>query len=156
MTSLETILHHDSWVPYNDSFFHSRLVLAYPKNKIFTVQLLTRVTSSDVYKKYPSAELFDLNLLKDVDWDQGVIVLDHDLRVVMAPDPVLKLIQLDRRLHYAEAARSIFGPFRISPVELFRSQWIWLAVIIIGWCVTTFWLDAIRRRPYRLVVQSKM
>lgn len=156
MTSLEDVLLDDPWVPYNDSFFHSRLVLTYPKNKIFTTQLLHRVLSLPVYQTYPSAQVFDVLSLNSVDWKDSVIALDHDFRVVMAPEPVLALIQLDRRLHYTVAEQNIFGPFRLLPLQWFRHQWIGIAVIVAGWLATTFLLNVIRHKPYRLEVSSKI
>ncbi|GFW05470.1 uncharacterized protein TNCV_2584501 [Trichonephila clavipes] len=118
--SLETILYSDPWIPYNDTFFHSRLVLAYPKNMIFTAQLLSHVMSLPVYQKYPYAERFQVQSLQNVDWEQTLIVLNHDSQVVLSPEPVLELIQLDRRLEFQKAKGIIFGTFRLFPFQLFH------------------------------------
>lgn len=156
MTSLETILMKEPWVPYNDSFLHSRLVLTYPKNQIFVTQLLHRIMSLPVYKAYPSAQLFDIDELNKISFQDEIITLDRDFHVVIAPEPVLELIQLDRRLHYKEAQKTIFGPFRWLPFEWFRYQWLWIFLLIIGHVVTTFLLNAIRHKPRWIAVPSKI
>lgn len=155
MTSLETILIKEPWVPYNDSFLHSRLVLTYPKNQIFVTQLLHRVMSLDIYQTYPSTQLFDIDTLQNVNFKDEIITLDRDFHVIMAPEPVLDLIQLDRRLHYKVAQNIIFGPFRLLPVEWFRFQWLWIFLVIISYFATTFLLNAIHHKPRWIVVPSK-
>lgn len=156
MSSLTFTLYTDPWIPYNDTLFHSRLVLTYPKNLIFTTQLLSRVQSLPVYKDYPDAEQFSIQSLQTIDWKNSLIVLNRDSHVVMAPEPVLKLIQLDRRLNYQEAANTIFGPFQIWPFQWFHSQWIWLVCLVLGWIFMTVLSILIQRKPYQLVVSSKL
>lgn len=158
MTSLDIILNKEPWVPYNDSFLHSRRILTYPKNQIFVTQLLHRVMSLPVYKTYPSAQVFDMESLDNVRFQEEIIYLDRDSHVIMAPEPVLELIQLDRRLHYKEAQKAIFGPFRWLPpiFEGFRYQWLWIWLVIIGYVATTFLLNAIHRKPRWIVVPSKI
>lgn len=156
MSSLNSILYTDSWIPYNDTLFHSRLVLNYPKNLIFTTQLLSRVQSLSVYQDYPDAERFAIQSLQSIDWEKSLIVFNRDSHVVMAPEPVLKLIQLDRRLNYREAADTIFGPFQILPFQWFHSQWIWMVCLLLGWIILTFLSTLVQRMPYQLVVSSKV
>lgn len=154
MASLPLILYSEPWIPYNDTLFHSRLVLTYPKNLIFTAQLLSRVQSLPVYKDYPDAEKFSIQSLQTVDWKKSIIVLNRDSQVTMAPEPVLKLIQLDRRLHYQEAAKTIFGPFQILPFQWFHSQWI--VCLVLGWIFMVVLSTLVQRMPYQLVVSSKL
>lgn len=154
MSSLEAVLRQEPWVPYHDTFFHSRLVLTYPKNQIFTTQLVNHMASLPVYHAYPSAHVFDVARLQGVDWEHETIALDHDLRVVKAPEPVLELIRLDRRLRYTEAADTIFGPFRWLPVTWFQSQWVWILLLVTSWLAATFWSSVGRHTPRRLAVPS--
>lgn len=156
MTSLEQVLYQDPWVPYNDSFIQSQIILTYPKNKIFATQLLTKVFSLPVYQHYPMAEEFDVTLFYQVEWERDFIVLDRDSRVVTAPLPVLQLIQLDRRLQYKIAAQHIFGPFRFWPLEVFQSQWIWILGLIVGWVCSVFWSYVKRQQLVHLVLPSKI
>ncbi|GFW97225.1 uncharacterized protein TNCV_4784391 [Trichonephila clavipes] len=153
--SLETILYSDPWIPYNDTFFHSRLVLSYPKNMIFTAQLLSHVMSLPVYQKYPYAEPFQVQSLQNVDWEQTLIVFNHDSQVVLAPEPVLQLIQLDRRLEFQKAKEIIFGPFRLFPFQLFQSQWVWILGLLVSWTLMSVLSTLIQRKPYRLELSSK-
>lgn len=156
MASVQAVLHQNPWIPYNDTFFHSRMVLTYPQNMIFATQLLHDVQSLDVYKQFPSAERFNPQRFQDVDWQNSMIVFDDASRVVLAPEPVVELIQMDRRLHYREAFQTVFGPFRILPIALFRFQWFWIWSLILGWIITRFSLNVVKRMPYRLVLTSKL
>lgn len=151
MTSVSTVLHRDSWIPYNDTFYHSRLVLTYPKNVIFTMQLLSKVQSLPVYNQFPSAERFDASLFQNVDWQQVIIVFDQEHRVVLAPEPVLKLIQLDRRLNYKEASHVLFGPFQ----PMIPFQWMWITSLLICWVLMIFFSSQVPRKGYQVVLPSK-
>lgn len=150
--SLEYILFKDPWINYNNNFIRSRLVLQYPQNVIFTVQLLHRVTNSNVYKTFPYADQMDVTLFKNVNWEQAFIIFNHDLQVVVAPEPVLRLISLDRRLH--SQASSIFGPFRWSWIELFRYQWLGILFIVIFHLVCR-WISALYTKKLVLIALSK-
>lgn len=152
MDTLFTVLHQDAWTPYNDTFYQSRMVLTYPKNVIFTVQLLSKVQSHPVYQHFPHAERFDATSLQTVDWPQAMIVFDQDHRVVMAPEPVLQLIQLDRRLHYKQASRMIFGPFQ----PLMISPWVWITGVLMYWLWMVFFSTQLRYRAHQLVLPSKV
>lgn len=155
MGSVKAILHTSPWIPYNDTFYHSRMILTYPKNVIFTAQLLSHVQSLPIYDRFPNAERFNANLLQDVNWQEAMIVFDHDSRVVIAPDPVMELIQLDRRLQHREAAEAIFSPFQILPVELFRTQWFWILGLVLGWILVSILSNVVKHKPYRLVLSNK-
>lgn len=150
MDTLSTLLHQEAWIPYNDTFFQSRMVLAYPKNVIFTMQLLSKVQSHPVYQQFPYAERFDASLFQKVDWPRAMIVFDQDHRVVMAPEPILQLIQLDRRLHYKQASRAIFGPFQ--PLRIY--PWIWITGLVLLWMA--FFSNQLRYKVYQLVLPSKV
>lgn len=156
MATLKQVLYQDPWVPYNDSFIQSQIILTYPKNQIFATQLLTKVSSLPVYQQYPMAEQFDVSLFDTVEWERDFIVLDRELHVVMAPLPVLQLIQLDRRLQYQTASQVIFGPFRFWPLELFHSQWFWIIGLIVSWILYLFWSCVKRQQLGHLVLPSKM
>lgn len=149
--SLDNVLYVDSWIPYNDTLLESRLVLTYPKNQIFTLQLLTRVLESDVYNRYPLAEKFQIENLQDIDWKQNLIVVDRDSNLVVAPEPVKDLVWLDRRLHYREAAKNIFGPFHILPniMQIFKFQWLWVGCILLTYMIALYVVE--KRKQYRLV-----
>lgn len=155
MASLENILYKNSWVTYNDTMFHSRIVLAYPKNMMFSAQFLSHVLTLPVYQKYPYAERFDARLLQNVDWQRSLIVLDHASRVVLAPEPVLQLIQLERRLQYQQAAKTIFSPFQFIPFTIFQYQWLWIFGILISMLAVIGFLSLKQRKPHRLVLTSK-
>lgn len=156
MASLEAILYTNPWITYNDTMFHSRVVLNYPKNMIFTAQLLSHVLSLPVYKHYPYAERFEAHSLNDVEWQHSLIILDHASRVVLAPDPVLELIQLERRLQYQQAVKNIFHPFKTLPFAIFKYQWGIILGILISIMAVTGFLSLKRRMPYRLVLPSKV
>lgn len=151
--SLEHILFKDPWVNYNNNFIRSRLVLHYPQNVVFTVQLLNHVTKSNVYKKYPYADQMDVTTFQNVNWKNTFIVFNHDLQVIQAPEPVLRLISLDRRLHFQKAPSIIFGPFRWSYIELFRYQW--LGIVVIVMCHLLWWMLTRYSKNFVLVSRRK-
>ncbi|GFT38395.1 uncharacterized protein TNCV_3064461 [Trichonephila clavipes] len=122
---------------------------------IFTAQLLSHVMSLPVYQKYPYAEPFQVQSLQNVDWEQTLIVFNHDSQVVLAPEPVLALIQLDRRLEFQKAKEIIFGPFRLFPFQLFQSQWVWILGLLVSWTLMSVLSTLIQRKPYRLELSSK-
>jgi len=156
MKALEKVLYYSSWISYHDSLVQSRLLLTYPKNKIFATQLLKAVCTSDVYTKYERAEAFDVSLFNQVDWNRDFIVLDRELRVITAPWPVLQLIQLDRRLHHQKAVEHIFGPFRFLPLEWFQSQWYWIFMLVLCWGISVLWSRVKQYTLRRLVIPSKI
>lgn len=131
---IETILYDKPWIPYNDTFVRSRIVLDYPKNLVFTLQYLKEhFENNEAYTRYPDVERFDTHSLKLVEWEKALIVLDRDANVVVAPDPVKRLINLDRRTRYGEAYDYVFGPFAsfLSPLHLFRHVWlVWFLVLL--------------------------
>lgn len=128
---LEQILYDRPWISYNDTFVRSRIVLEYPKNLVFTLQFLTEHLGNEAYTRYPDVERFDVLSLQEVDWEEALIVLDRDHHVVVAPDPVKKLIGLDRRMRYRKAADHVFGPFLLFPLQLFRRLWlVWIAIAL--------------------------
>lgn len=152
--SVDTVLYSAPWIPYNDTLLRSRLVLEYPKNLVFTAQLLSRVQSSDVYDRHPEAETFDPSLLQNVDWRQSLIVVDPHSHLLLAPEPVRRLVLLDRRLHYRDAAEAIFSPFRfLAPMHSFRYQWLCIAILVVA---SFAWLRVTGRNPYSLVLSSRV
>lgn len=139
---MEEVLFQSPWAPYNDQLFHSRIALTYPRNLIFTVQFVHNIMTSDIYRKYPEAEKINLSSLQDIDWQQSIIVFNSDLKLLLAPDPVHQLIQLQRRLDYRTAADQIFGPFRFLPSFLgtFRFQTVGIVLILLCW-MAVVWLS---------------
>lgn len=111
---MENILLKEPWIPYVDNFIQSQIVLTYPKNMIFTSQILTNhlKNTQDIYKKFPYAEKFNINLLSTVDWNNTTLTFDKDLNLILAPEPVKKLINLNKRLNYKKAYSYIFFPFQ--------------------------------------------
>lgn len=132
--SLEYILFEKPWIQYNDTFLRSRLVLQYPKNVIFVIQLVDNILQSDTYKKYPYAEKIDVKSLKETNWKNSIISFNYNLQLIFAPPSVQRLISLYRRLHPAD----IFNPFRWSFLELFQYQWLGIIFFIL---IYTVWLS---------------
>lgn len=132
MASVGNVLFHHPWIAYNRQLTQSRLTLTYPENVIFVGQLLDEIERLDVYQTHPYAQKPDATPLQQVDWSKALIVLDRELQIVMAPDAVRELVQLDRRLAFQEARDTIFGPFRFWPwVEVFQRPWIGIVVAIV-------------------------
>lgn len=154
MSSLQHILIHSPWIPYNTKFIQSRITLTYPENVIFTAQLVKHVSQLDVYNVYPYAEKINLSDLEHVEWTKTLIVFDRNLQLLFAPDPVNELVRLDRRLHYREAMATIFNPFRFLPfLEVFRYQW--LGVFLIFFFYTANRLIGARYTNYSLALSNK-
>lgn len=154
MSTLEQVLFHSPWIPYNNKFIQSRITLTYPENIIFTAQYLKHVIDLDIYKKYPYAQKMNPSDFAQVDWERAIIVIDHNLNLVFAPDPVHQLVRLDRRLHYQEASATIFGPFRFFPfLEIFQYQW--LGIVLIFFFYSLHWLVATRYKGHSVALSSK-
>lgn len=154
MSSLEQVLFHSPWIPYNNKFIHSRITLTYPENIIFSAQLLKHVANLKVYEKYPHAEKVNVSEFAAVDWTKAIIVIDHNLQLVYAPDPVYRLVRLDRKLNYREASATIFGPFRFLPsLEVFHYQWIGVFLIVFFYGLS--WLIARRYKGRSVVLSNK-
>lgn len=150
---LEQILFHSPWVPYNDKFIQSRITLTYPENVIFAAQCLKHVTHLQVYKKFPYAEKIDISEFAKVDWTKAIVVFDKDLQLLFAPDPVYKLVRLERRLGYREGFDAVFAPFRFLPFfKVYQCLGVFLIFFVYG-CLT--WLIARRYRDYSVVLSSK-
>lgn len=153
MTSLEKILFDLSWIPYNNHFSQSRIILTYPENVIFTAQFMKHVSSLDVYNRYPYAEKINVSHFAPIRWEKTIIAFDRDLQLIFAPDPVQQLIRLERRLQYKEAADKLFGPFRFFPsFEVFNYQW--LGILWILFFCSMNWLFAKRYKGYSLALSS--
>lgn len=152
--SLQNVLFNMPWISYNDKFLQSRIVLAYPENVIFTAQFLKHVMESDIYKTYPYAEKINCSAFQDVDWNNSIIVFNNDLQLILAPDPVHKLVRLNSRLEYEQAATAIFESFRFIPhVELFRYQGI--VIFLVFFFYGLKWLNSLRYRIGSLTLSSK-
>lgn len=110
---METFLYKQPWVPYLDNFFQSYLVLEYPKNMIFTAQVLTRYLKEGkkIYDTHPYAQKFDVSSLGGIDWKNTVMTIDEHSEFRVAPEPVRELINLGRRLDYEKAERFLFPSF---------------------------------------------
>lgn len=126
----KVVLHREPWIYYFDEFSRDKNVLSYPKNLIFTAQFLTehlKYASEHIYPKhlFPFAEKFNLFPLNEIDWKTNIIVFDKHSNILLAPEPVKDLVNLDRRLRYAEARDAIFGGFRFFPefLEIFHLRW---------------------------------
>lgn len=155
--SVESVLYDSPWIDYNDTLLRSRLVLTWPKNMIFTAQLLDCVSSLDVYNNYPYAERMDATTLQNVDWENSLIVIDSESQIVLAPEPVRRLVQLDGRLRFTKAANQIFGPFRILPsfLQLFDRIWLYVLLFMIAIVLSIEKLYKFRQNRFRLVLTSK-
>lgn len=154
MSSLQHILFHSPWIPYNTKFIHSRISLTYPENVIFTAQLMKYLSQLDIYKSHPYAEKIKINDFQHIDWTKTLIVFNRDLQLLFAPDPVQKLVRLDRRLHYKEASATIFGPFRFLPfLEVFRYQWLGIFLMFVFY--TANWLIVTQYKGYSVALSNK-
>lgn len=154
MSTVEDILFHSPWIPYNSKFLRSRISLSYPENVVFTAQFLKHLSQSDVYKHHRYAEKPKTWDLQHVDWTKAVIAFDKDLQLRVAPDPVRELVQLERRLNYPRAAAVIFNPFRFFPLsEVFRHQWLGLVLIFVFYILSA--LVSIRYTGYSLALPNK-
>lgn len=150
--SLEKVLFQSPWIVYNKTFFHSRITLIYPENLIFTTQLLQTILKSDVYTHYPDAEKVQFDLFNLIDWEKSIIVIDHNLQLLLAPDAVHELVRLDRRLNYKEAKSTIFGPFEWFPWPIFSFQEWGLLFIFLAWSI--FWLIQWMSKTKQILVLS--
>lgn len=110
---METFLYKSPWVPYMDKFYQDFLVLDYPKNMIFTAQILKSFLekAKKIYEKYPHAETFDISTLDNIDWKNTVISINKFSEFIIAPEPLKQLINLDKRLHVKTARKHLFPPF---------------------------------------------
>lgn len=110
---METFLCKQPWVPYLDNFFQSYLVLKYPKNIIFTAQVLAHFLkgAQKIYDTYPHAQKFDVSSLDSVDWKNTVVTIDKHSEFLVAPEPLQELVNLDKRLNYKKAERILFPSF---------------------------------------------
>lgn len=120
---MDTFLYKEPWVPYVDHFFQSSLVLNYPKNMIFTAQILTNhlKNAKKVYDTYPYAEKFDISSLNTIDWKNTTLVIDKDSELIIAPEPLRLLINLDKRLNHKKAKDFLFCTFQIPLLHSFLS-----------------------------------
>lgn len=105
------------WINYFDSFFQSSLILEYPKNMIFTAQILTHHLKNNIYDTFPYAEKFDLSSLNTIDWKNTVVTISKDL--VIAPEPLKQLINLEKRLNYEKAKDFLFHSFQLPIINSF-------------------------------------
>lgn len=155
MSVLKHVLFHSPWVPYNNKFIQSRLVLTYPENVIFTAQFIKHLSNLSVYTEYPYAERMHLWDLDQIDWSKTLIVFDRDLQLLFAPEQIEQLVRLDRRLHHREAAAAILEPFQFLPsLALFQYQWLGLLLIFVLH-YSTSWLTATRYKAYSLALSNK-
>lgn len=109
---METFLYQSPWVPYMDNFYQDFLILDYPKNMIFTAQILKSFleNSKKIYDKYPYAEKFDISKFDSIDWQKIVISIDKYSEFIVAPEPLREIINLSKRLDYKKAREHLF-PF---------------------------------------------
>lgn len=107
---METFLYKEPWIPYVDHFFQSSLILEYPKNIIFTAQILTNhlKNAQKIYDKFPYAEKFDISSLNAIDWKNTTLSIGKDSELIVAPEPIRLLINLDKRLDYEKAKEFLF------------------------------------------------
>lgn len=155
MSALEHVLFRSPWVPYNNQFIQSRIVLTYPENVIFTAQFIKHLSTLSVYSEYPYAERMDLWNLDQIDWNKSIIVFNRDMQLLFAPEQIEQLVRLDRRLHHREAAATILEPFQFLPfLALFQYQWLGL-LLIFALAYAASWLTAPRYKDYSLALSSK-
>lgn len=134
---METYLYSKPWVSYVDYFFQSQLILKYPKNMIFVAQVLTDhlKKAKKLYEKYPYAEKFDISSLDTIDWQNTVLSINKHLEWVVAPEPVRKLMNLDKRLDFEKAHNFLF---RSLQFPLIRSFYLITIITIIFYLIHLF------------------
>lgn len=132
------------WISYHDQFVRDKIILTYPKNLIFTMQLLIEhlnYTVEHIYSQFPHAEKFNVTSLNNVSWEKDIIVFDNDNNLLIAPEPVKQLVNLDKRLKYQEARDEIFGPFRFIPfIEVYKFRYVVIMFLIVCLLVSRHWL----------------
>lgn len=112
---MDTFLYKQPWVPYMDNCFQSFLVLDYPKNMIFTAQILTHVLkkTKKINDAFPYVEKFDISTLNTIDWKNTIITVNKHAEFLVAPLPVAHLMNLSKRLDYEKARKLLFPPLLV-------------------------------------------
>jgi len=129
---METFLHKSPWVSYMDNFYQDYLILEYPKNIIFTAQILKSFleNAKKIYDKYPYAEKFDISTLDSIDWNKTVISINKYSEFIVAPEPLKQLINLNKRLNFKKAREYLFPSFSFITNYSFVVIFIFLAFFV--------------------------
>lgn len=130
---MEDILYSNSWMDYHDNFHLEFNIIDFPKNVYFTANVLSEYLkkNADTYRKYPYAEKFNISTLNNVEWQNSVITFNKHGKIILAPEPVIQLINLSKRINYQRAEREIFGGFTIPFIEIkFYSIVVVITIII--------------------------
>ena len=101
------------WIPYIQHFRKNYILLKYPENVIFAMQLISESLKGmkDIYHQYPDAERYDITPLTQEDWYKSDILFDNHYQMVKAPESLFKLENLMRRLKFRDAKKFILGMF---------------------------------------------
>lgn len=137
---MENVLYTNPWLDYFNDFYLSYNIIEYPKNVYFVANILSEHLKNNdtLYKEYQYAEKFDISLLNTIDWNTTIITFDKHAKIILAPEPIKKLINLSKRLDSEKAEDLIFGAFKV-PVFNIKSFviiiYIMIAVLFIKMCI---------------------
>ena len=147
---MEDIVCKHSWMNFQDNFYLNYNVIDYPKNMYFTANLLSEFLKkyNTLYKKFPYAEKFDISTLSGIDWKTAIITFNKHYRIIIAPEPIKKLINLYKRLDYKKAKNEIFGGFTIPYIQIKSYAIIVLLMIVILFIKICIYFDLFYRFQY--------
>lgn len=144
---MENILFKEPWMDFLDNYYLNYNVIEYPKNIYFTANVLFEYLekNSNLYQKYPYAEKFDISTLNTIDWKSAVITMDKHGKLIIAPEPLKQLVNLNKRLNYKKARKEIFGGFLIPFIQIKSFALIIFIMIIILFIKVCIYFDLFYR-----------
>lgn len=144
---MEEVLYKNSWINYFDNFYLNYNIVEYPKNRIFVANILSEYfkKNESVYKKYSYAKKFDVSTLNNIDWKTANIIFDKNLKIIIAPEPLKKIINLMKTLDYEKAENKIFGGFKIPFISINSYGIIVFIMIIVFFIKICFYFDLFYR-----------
>lgn len=144
---MEDILYKNYWMDYYDNFHLEFNIIDYPKNIYFTANVLSEYlkNNADIYRKYPYAEKFNISTLNNIDWQNSVITFDKHGKIILAPEPVKQLINLNKRINYQTAEKEIFGGFTIPFIQIKYYSIVVVITIIICFIKGCIYFDLVYR-----------
>lgn len=147
---MQNILYKNSWINYLDKFHLSYNMIDYPKNMYFAANIIDQYLKSNntLYNHFPYAEKFDVSTFKNIDWKNAIITFDKYSKIIIAPEPVKKLINLIKRLDSKEAENNIFKAFIIPIINIKSFAFIVICMIIIIFIKLFIYFDLFYRFKY--------
>lgn len=147
---MKSILYKEPWMDFLDNYYLSYNVIDYPKNIYFTANLLFEYLekNNNLYQKYPYAEKFDVSTLNNIDWKSAIITFDKHFKLIVAPEPLKQLVNLNKRLNYKKAKKELFGGFEIPFIQIKSFAIIIFIMIIILFIKICIYFDLFYRFQY--------